>query len=257
MVKIFIDPGHGGMDSGAVGNGLYEKNVTLQIARRINEILLNEYSGVTTRLSRTGDQTVSLSQRTNAANAWGADFYLSVHINSGGGTGYEDFIYPGSGTPTTTYQTNIHQEVMKLVDFVDRGRKQANFHVLRVSNMPALLTENGFIDNSSDAAKLKQTDFIDRIARGHVNGLVRSFNLQKKLSGGGAYRLKTGTFANETHQRIAAERLRSFSGWIVHEVSDNGLRLLTGSFRTRAHAEIAKRRVVNEFGWVVHIVEDN
>ncbi|MGD6873029.1 N-acetylmuramoyl-L-alanine amidase [Sutcliffiella horikoshii] len=182
MVKVFIDPGHGGTDPGAVGNGLQEKNLTLQISTRIRDMLVNEYNDVSVLMSRTGDQTLTLTQRTNAANSWVADFLLSVHINAGGGTGYEDFIYPGVGAPTTTYQTLIHEEVMKLVNFRDRGKKTANFHMLRESNMPALLTENGFIDNAEDAAKLKLASFIESIARGHVNGLVRSFNLTRKTS---------------------------------------------------------------------------
>lgn len=176
MVKIFIDPGHGGNDPGAIGNGLQEKELTLQISNRIKD-MLNEYSNVSILMSRTGDQTVSLAERTTAANNWGADFFLSVHINAGGGTGYEDYIYPGLGAPTTTYQNLIHEEVMKVVDFRDRGKKQANFHVLRETRMPAILTENGFIDTVDDANKLKQASFIQAIAQGHVNGLVSAFNL--------------------------------------------------------------------------------
>ena len=180
MVKIYIDPGHGGTDSGALGNGLQEKNLTLQIATRIRDILVAEYENVSIRMSRTGDVTRSLSQRTNDANAWGANFFLSVHINSGGGTGYEDYIYPGLSSPTTTYQNNIHEEIMKLVDFRDRGKKTANFHVLRETRMPALLTENGFIDTVADANKLNSASFIEALARGHVNGIAKSFNLPKK-----------------------------------------------------------------------------
>ncbi|MGD6894278.1 N-acetylmuramoyl-L-alanine amidase [Bacillus infantis] len=180
MVKVFIDPGHGGTDPGAVGNGLQEKNLTLKIGTRIKDILTAEYDNVSILMSRTGDQSLTLTQRTNAANSWGADFLLSVHINAGGGTGYEDYIYPGVGAPTTTYQSNIHAEVMKLVDFNDRGKKSANFHMLRESNMPAILTENGFIDNANDAAKLKSASFIEALARGHVNGIAKSFNLPKK-----------------------------------------------------------------------------
>jgi N-acetylmuramoyl-L-alanine amidase len=180
MVKIFIDPGHGGTDPGAVGNGLQEKNLTLQIATRIKDILIAEYDNVSILMSRTGDKSLTLTQRTNAANSWGADFLLSVHINAGGGTGYEDYVYPGVGAPTTTYQSNIHAEVMKLVDFNDRGKKSANFHMLRESNMPALLTENGFINNANDAAELKSASFIESLARGHVIGIVKSFNLPKK-----------------------------------------------------------------------------
>lgn len=180
MVKIFIDPGHGGTDPGAVGNNLTEKTLTLQIGIRIRDILLAEYSNVSILMSRTSDITKSLTERTNAANDWGADFFLSVHINAGGGTGYEDYIYTGSTGPTTTYQDNVHAEMLKVVNFSDRGQKTANFHVLRESNMPALLTENGFIDNVNDANKLKTTSFIENIARGHVNGIVKCFNLPKK-----------------------------------------------------------------------------
>lgn len=179
MVKFFIDPGHGGTDPGAVGNGLQEKNLTLQISKNIRDIL-SEYENVQVKLSREGDETLSLSQRTNAANTWRADYLLSVHINSGGGTGFEDYIYPTASAAAVKYQNVIHAEIKKEVDFQDRGKKKANFHMIRESNMPSILTENGFIDHPSDAGKLKQQSYIERIAHGHVNGLVRAFNLQEK-----------------------------------------------------------------------------
>src|SRR5699024_9211638 len=91
-VKIFIDPGHGGSDPGAVSNGVQEKVMTLDISKRI-ERYLNQYRGVDIRMSRTNDKTLSLAQRTNAANNWKADFFFSVHINSGGGNGIESFVY--------------------------------------------------------------------------------------------------------------------------------------------------------------------
>ena len=180
MVKIFIDPGHGGQDPGGTGNGLKEKDLTLKIATHIKNQLLSEYNNVTVKMSRTDDSYLTLAERTNAANTWEADYFLSIHINAGGGEGYEDYIYPGIGGVTKAYQSNIHSEVMKLVNFQDRGMKTANFHVLRESNMPALLTENGFIDNSRDATKLKSASFIEAIARGHVNGIAKSFGLTRK-----------------------------------------------------------------------------
>lgn len=67
---------------------------------------------------------------------------------------------------------------MKVVDFRVRGKKTENFHVLRETIMPAILTENGFIDNTSDAAQLKKSAFIETGAQGHVNGIVKSFNLK-------------------------------------------------------------------------------
>ncbi|WP_010271317.1 N-acetylmuramoyl-L-alanine amidase family protein [Paenibacillus senegalensis] len=180
MIKVFIDPGHGGNDPGAVGNGLQEKDLTLQIALRTRDILYAEYDNVNILMSRTADQTVSLQERTNAANAWGADYFLSIHINAGGGTGFETFVYPGSGAPTTIDRIHVHDQIMNRVDFTDRGKKTANFHVLRESNMSAVLTECGFIDRVADADKLKSPAFIDALARGHAVGVARAFNLPIK-----------------------------------------------------------------------------
>lgn len=182
-VKIFIDPGHGGKDPGTVGNGLQEKDLTLKIALKIRDILKAEYTGHTIRMSRTTDKTVTLKQRTDMANAWNADFFLSVHINAGGGTGYEDYIYVklSNSTKTAKLRQIIHQEIMSAIPGIrDRGMKKANFHVLRETKMPAILTENLFIDQLSDAKKLKDEDFINQIARGHAVGLAKALKLSKK-----------------------------------------------------------------------------
>ena len=182
MAKIFIDPGHGGNDPGAVRNGLREKDLTLQISKIIRDTLVNEFEGATVKLSREDDRTLSLKQRTDMANAWGANFLLSVHINAGGGTGYEDYTYTKVDSFTGSCQQKIHEEVMAKVDFRDRGMKQANFHMLRESRMPAVLTECGFIDNSNDASRLRDSAYIAKIARGHALGIVRCFGLKKKAT---------------------------------------------------------------------------
>src|SRR5699024_12450284 len=90
--KILIDPGHGGNDPGASANGRKEKDLTLDISKRVNDNLLSNYE-VKTRMTRTRDKIVSLNNRTSSANASGADLFLSVHINSCCGRGYEDYIH--------------------------------------------------------------------------------------------------------------------------------------------------------------------
>lgn len=182
MVKIYIDAGHGGGDPGAVGFGLKEKDLTLEIAKNIRNILQKEYENVKVKMSRTKDVEKSLDDRTNEANSWGADLFLSIHINAGRGTGYEDFIYTSESRESKTrmIQESIHAEVMKVIDIPDRGLKQADLHVLRESKMPAILTESGFIDQQSDAEKLKNIDWLEKVARGHANGIVKSFKLKKK-----------------------------------------------------------------------------
>lgn len=116
MVKVYIDPGHGGIDPGPVGNSLYEKLLTLKKALKIKEYL-EEYDDVQIKMSRTGDQTRSLTYRTDDANAWGADVYVLPHINAGGGVGYEDYVYLGVGQTTLAIQDAIHKRSDKSYRF--------------------------------------------------------------------------------------------------------------------------------------------
>lgn len=78
-MKLVIDAGHGGYDSGAVGNGLVEKNLTLQIARRVRDILTVNYP-ITIKMTRDSDVFVSLSERANIANAFSANYFISFHF---------------------------------------------------------------------------------------------------------------------------------------------------------------------------------
>lgn len=216
MVKIFIDAGHGGTDPGAVGNGLLEKVLTLTIAKKIDS-LLKGYDDVLTKMSRTGDAPLSLKQRTDSANAWGADFFLSIHINAGGGTGYEDYRYNTltASNATGKIQAAIHDAVMaelKTYGVKDRGAKSAKFHVLRESNMSAALSENLFIDRKEDAELLKRNDVLDAIARGHVAGLAKAFNLKKKATTTPA-KTRTSPFKTPAKPSVVYEAHVQGIGW--------------------------------------------
>lgn len=262
MVKIYLDPGHGGSDPGAQGHGLQEKNLTLAIATQIRNMLVNEYDGAVIRMSRSSDRTMSLVQRTNDANAWGADFYLSIHINAAGGTGFESFIYPNLRAPTTTYQNHIHDEVLKRIDLRDRGKKRANFHVLRESNMPAVLTENGFIDNSSDAAKLKSAAFITSLARGHVNGIVKAFGLKPKKAEQSPdpgktppaklYRVQVGAYKEKNNADTMGKQAKD-KGFDTYIFQQDGLyKVQIGAYADRKNAEKLSERA-RKAGFVPYI----
>ncbi len=180
--KIYIDPGHGGTDPGASANGLQEKHVTLNIALQVRDILNATYgSRVALRMSRTSDVTRSLQSRTDDANAWGANIFVSVHCNAGGGTGFESYRYPGTTGNTQRLHSNVHSNVLAqmrtVASVTDRGMKTANFHVLRETVMPAVLTENLFVDTLADANKLKNPAFITATARGHARGIAVYFGL--------------------------------------------------------------------------------
>lgn len=181
--RIFIDPGHGGSDTGASANGLKEKDVTLDIALRTRDILNEQYGGHTLKLSRTEDVTKSLDERTNEANNWGTNFFISIHINSGQGTGYESYTWNGDYADkerTNAIRNTIHNEIVEQTGFTDRGKKESNLHVLRESSSPAILTENGFIDNAEDAKKLKDDAFLDQLAQGHADGIAKALGLPEK-----------------------------------------------------------------------------
>lgn len=214
MVRIVLDAGHGGKDSGAVGNGLREKDLTLNIVKKIGN-LLNDYEGVEVHYTRTDDRFLELSERAAIANKAKTDFFLSVHINAGGGTGFESYIYNGNvSSATTAYQNVIHAEIMKAIGNVtDRGKKRANYAVLRETKMPAILTENLFIDNANDAAKLKTEQFLQQVAYGHVQGIVKAFGLQKKppappKDDGKLYRVQVGAFRDRKNAERLAEELK-------------------------------------------------
>ncbi|NWQ42319.1 N-acetylmuramoyl-L-alanine amidase [Bacillus sp. EB106-08-02-XG196] len=256
MMKLYLDPGHGGSDPGAVGNGLREKDITLDIALKIRSILTNNYENVQVMMSRTGDTSKTLSQRTNEANSWGADFYLSIHCNAfnGAARGYEDYIHTSQSSSSVTgqYQTIIHAEVMKLNQLQDRGQKKANFHVLRESAMPALLSENGFIDNAQDAALMKQSSWRQQVAQGHANGVAKAFNLKSKPTNpdtGTIYKVIAGSFKSKDNadERVAFLRTKGIESFVntVLISGETWYRVQAGAFSNRQNAENRLTEVKN------------
>jgi N-acetylmuramoyl-L-alanine amidase len=181
--KVYLDPGHGGRDSGAAANGMKEKWLTLAIARIARDNLLA--SGYRVRMSRNGDIYRDLPYRVNDANSWGAAVFVSIHINSARsantGTGFESYRSPGASDRTKNFHNLVHWEVlnrMRLSDSSIRDRGKQNdqgFYVLLHTNMPAVLTENLFINHTRDANLLRQDAFIRRVGIGHALGIRRFF----------------------------------------------------------------------------------
>lgn len=181
MIKLVIDPGHGGKDPGAVGNGLREKDLNLDISKQVASKLSSYDAEV--YLTRSTDVEVSLTGRSSFANKIKADYFCSIHVNSGGGTGFESFIHSNAVTKSKNLRSIIHDKTStyyKKAGFTDRGKKKANFAVLRETSMPAVLLENLFIDNQKDAAKLKDNTFINGLAEAIAAGLVAALEIPVK-----------------------------------------------------------------------------
>jgi N-acetylmuramoyl-L-alanine amidase len=188
MLKIYWDKGHGGRDSGAVGNGLQEKELVSKIVNYGMNYLTANYEGFEQKTSRLADETRTLDQRTDEANSWGANLLVSVHINSATAktaNGFESHIYPKTGASTIAFQNMLHNEIMQVNRAFgvtnDRGMKRSDFHMLRESKMDACLTENLFIVNTTDSNKLKNEEYLKAIGEAHARGIAKFKGLKQKV----------------------------------------------------------------------------
>jgi len=186
MPLVLLDPGHNpDNDPGAVANGINEADITLDLCNRI-AAKLPSYSIKATVIQ---PQNETLEEVVAIANATkDADFFLSIHVNSStaaSATGFESYVYPGS-VQSDKLRSYIHTEVAKFYqsfNFIDRGQKTANFMVLRETTIPSMLFENLFISNKNDAAKLKDSSFLDSLAIAYCAGIALA--LETGLTGGG------------------------------------------------------------------------
>ena len=185
---VVLDPGHGGQQVGARGRrGTAEKVVTLDITRRLKRQL--EQAGLRVMLTRAGDQTVTLAQRSDLGKRSGAWAFLSIHANAAKNTsasGFEVYYLPdaaryGRGiayasarSPDASYRLAqlIQREFRRDWPLQDRGIKQARFHVLKHTPIPAVLVETGFLTNSKDEALLNDPAVREEIARRLANALL-------------------------------------------------------------------------------------
>ncbi|AEB65224.1 N-acetylmuramoyl-L-alanine amidase [Bacillus sp. FSL K6-2819] len=171
---ILIDPGHGDQDSGSIGNGILEKDVNLDIGKRLNTKL--NASGALPVMTRSNDTFYSLQERVNKGATAGADLFISVHGNANDATSangtetYYDETYQAAASKRLAEQ--IQPKVVNALSTRDRGVKTAPFYVIKYSKMPSVLVETAFITNPSDASKLKQASYKEKTAAAINDGIV-------------------------------------------------------------------------------------
>jgi len=176
---IVVDAGHGGSDPGASANGLSEKNVTLDVSKRVEEKL--KRAGAKVLMTRSGDSYPSLTARTEYAKKNFAEVFVSIHINAGpsSASGAETF-YDSSTNPNALESkllaTYIQNNLVKKADMKDRGVKDARFQVIRNNNVAAVLVELGFVTNSNDAKKLASDKYLEIYAESVYQGLVQYYS---------------------------------------------------------------------------------
>jgi N-acetylmuramoyl-L-alanine amidase len=193
---VVLDPGHGGQDSGAMCGGVMEKDLTLDIARRVDRLL--DSQGVATLMTRLGDSYVSLVDRAAFGNRANDSIFVSIHFNednkpvaSGVETYYAAhqiasgstlaswlpfFSRQSSNSPKPESQSLagfIQEALVARTRSIDRGTQAKQFFVIANVTSPAVLIEGGFITNKDELSKLASEDYRDQLAAAVADGILR------------------------------------------------------------------------------------
>ncbi|MBM7557923.1 N-acetylmuramoyl-L-alanine amidase family protein [Halanaerobacter jeridensis] len=180
--KVIIDPGHGGMDSGAHHKEILEKNINLAIAKKLAKKLSD--SNVQVKLTRNKDKLYQnnrqkdLRHRIKVANTSQADLLISIHVNSfpssksfGGETYYSEGSKEGKKLASA-----IQEQLLKIQPKNYRTIKTAPYYVLEESNITAVLIEVGFISNPQDRKRITNSQEQEKIAEAITTGIINYFN---------------------------------------------------------------------------------
>ena len=196
---VFLDPGHGGRDPGAVYNGLREKDLNMSIYRKLRSEL--EKLGYTVLTSRDSDVYVDyVTERSEMVNKTDADVFISIHFNATGvpganRSGVETYIYepdddikprinkvahdnPVRLSESKRLADNIHNSVVSVAGANDRGVHGSNYAVLRETVKPAVLIELGYMD-SPEYKKISDDKYQNKLVEGIVTGLLNFYKTAK------------------------------------------------------------------------------
>lgn len=222
MFKIALGAGHGINTAGKRCLKSIDPNETREwwLNDRICDYVesyLKSYEGYELlRLddSDDGAENVPLATRTQHANKWGADFYLSVHhnagINGGSGGGIVVYTHPNASKVSDAWAADFYDALIAHTGL--KGNRKApllkeNYYVLRTSAMPAVLLELGFMDSTTDVPIILTNEYAEKCARAIVEVIVRRGKLTKKAAEPDpVYKVQLGAFSNKDNaDRMAAE----------------------------------------------------
>jgi N-acetylmuramoyl-L-alanine amidase len=186
---IVLDPGHGGYDKGQVSRYGNEKDFALDVARKLRPLL--QAKGLRVIMTREGDYFVPLEVRAKIANAAHNSIFVSIHFNATGdnpdATGFEIFSFTPRGAPSTSdtaltstsysmqpgsgvdaqsmaLSACIYHSLLGHIPEYDRGIKRARFAVLRLTKVPAVLIEGGFLTDRGEAKLIANKDWRSKLA---------------------------------------------------------------------------------------------
>ena len=176
----------------------------------------------------TGKKDIPLETRTDKANDFKADFYLSIHHNAGiyggSGGGVVAITYISVDSTTKAWQKDLYNAVVKATGL--KGNRSTplakmNLHECRESKMPCVLLECGFMDSRTDVPIILTEDFADKVATACVEVLVKKAKLKKKPATATApktiYRIQVGAYSSKANAEALLSKLQAagFEGFIT------------------------------------------
>lgn len=200
-MRVILDAGHGGPDKGAISVYQYEKNFALDMVRRVRNELTS--AGVLVELTRNSDVFIELQDRAAFANARPDAIFVSLHFNAAANRaaqGFEIFCITPRGAPSTEYEELLVRDMVKehgnesevqsyvlaksiyhamhgYSSMMDRGIKRSRFAVLRLTKIPAVLVEGGFLSNPVDARRIASPEWRTRYAKSIAAGILAYLRL--------------------------------------------------------------------------------
>ncbi|MBR2525404.1 N-acetylmuramoyl-L-alanine amidase [bacterium] len=175
---VVIDPGHGGIDYGAIRSGINEKDITTDVSARVAKILKSD--GFKVYLTRDEDKTLSLQERVDFAEENNPDIFVSIHVNSSEGTtatGIETHYYHDYSIGLAKV---VHAAMAKYINSKDRGLFKSKFYVINHTTMPAILVEIGFISNEDERQDMLTEKRKQATAKAIAEGIKNYYKQQQK-----------------------------------------------------------------------------
>lgn len=208
--KIYINPGHSDKDPGAVGYER-ERDLNVRTAKYMNAYLRDKYD---CQLKMTPGSNNNPYDVAKDANSWGADLFVSIHNNAGGGDGYEALVY----SEKRKALGQVFEKHVKAIGQNSRGVKyRPGLVVLRDTNMPAVLNEGAFVDNKKDIEDWNDDAELKKLGIAYAKAAAEFLKLEKKVEEKYIYRVQVGCYSNKSgaEKELAKLREAGFGGIIV------------------------------------------
>lgn len=217
-----IDAGHGPNTPGKRSPDNYKEFTFTSSVADHAKALLESYENITVYFAHSKKADIPLKERTDKANRFKVDCYVAIHANAYGTTwnnakGIETYVYPTKPKEAVELANRVQRNLIIATGLEDRGVKTADFHVLRETNMTAILSECGFYTNKAELKLIKSESYQKTCAEAIVKGIVDQYKLKKKKTTSpkketkpkSLYKVQLGAFSEKSNAEKFVKELKA------------------------------------------------